>query len=898
LTSDNWYNYSHPVFTWTGASDESGIAGYWVYFGTSSTADPKISGAFQTSNSLSVSSSMEPGSTYYLRIKAVDNAGNVASTAYQGFIYKYDTAAPDAPSNITADPAGCPSSDPFDITWDPVVDPNSGTAGYQYKNGPDGEIQETLNTTATVSHCAEGGNIFYVRTKDNAGNVSGWANGVYCYLTIADTEDPTNPTTIMAFNQEGGSVSLTTNTWYNYSAPYFSWSGASDNVGVAGYYVYFGIDSGFDPASSEDYYQTATTYTGSATNSGQNYFLRIKTKDLAGNVTDEAWAAFIYKYSTEIPTNPTDLTALSTAGGSELTTDTWYNYPNPYFEWSGAGGGQGAAGYWVYLGTNDSAEPETSGNYQTSTNFSPIGLVSGENYYLRIKTKDIAGNPASEVWAPFIYKYDATPPSPPEYINVSPLGCSTSPTFTLTWAATDDSESGLDKYEYKKGSAGAVQSTTDTSKTITPYQEEENIFYVRAKDNAGNNSSWQTTTFCSVGIVHIIGDPTPESGPSSLSVKWASDKPSTSFVQVYEGNTYVSEQGHTQYTTSHSVTIVGLKSETDYRFQLVWSDQSGNLGQSEFYGVATASTPQVKNLKVEPLSPVRAIVSWETNYTASSVMEFGMGGYHQRISMPGEGNTFSREISDLTPAGNYQLRIKAETLDKTEFSSGLTFTMPPYPEISTMAFEQITTGANPSVKVSWTTNIETTTQLFWALLDQPKKEISSGEFTTEHSVILENLQDTAVYQVYAQGMDRYGNITKSDERTFNTPIDTRPPKIISISIQISNIGTIKKETSQATVSWVTDEPATSLVQYAEGTGGDFVYSSAEDEALTINHTVTIDNLKPSIPYQIRAVSRDKADNTVNSDTKIVVTGKVQKTALTVILQVLTKIFGWAGKLIQ
>jgi len=79
---------SDPAFSWTGASDsDSGVKGYYWYFGTSSSGNP---------NNWTTSAGCDPSSvsygTYYLRVKTEDNVGN-QSAAQTLFVFRY-TAAP------------------------------------------------------------------------------------------------------------------------------------------------------------------------------------------------------------------------------------------------------------------------------------------------------------------------------------------------------------------------------------------------------------------------------------------------------------------------------------------------------------------------------------------------------------------------------------------------------------------------------------------------------------------------------------------------------------------------------------------------------------------------------------------------------------------------------------
>src|SRR3972149_7792610 len=88
LISDNWYNYPAPYFEWSGASDSSGIAGYYVYFGTSSTANPVTAGTYQTSSNYTAGTTLTSDTTYYLLIKAKDIPGNITTSTYMAFKYK------------------------------------------------------------------------------------------------------------------------------------------------------------------------------------------------------------------------------------------------------------------------------------------------------------------------------------------------------------------------------------------------------------------------------------------------------------------------------------------------------------------------------------------------------------------------------------------------------------------------------------------------------------------------------------------------------------------------------------------------------------------------------------------------------------------------------------------
>ena len=74
---------------------------------------------------------------------------------------------------------------------------------------------------------------------------------------------------------------------------------------------------------------------------------------------------------------------------------------------------------------------------------------------------------------------------------------------------------------------------------------------------------------------------------------------------------------------------------------------------------------------------------------------------------------------------------------------------------------------------------------------------------------------------------------------------------------ISNIGVSAITSSGAVISWVTDEPATSRVDYGETAG---YGSSAGDDSLVTSHGVVLSGLEPDTTYHFRVRSADAGEN--------------------------------------
>jgi hypothetical protein len=86
--------------------------------------------------------------------------------------------------------------------------------------------------------------------------------------------------------------------------------------------------------------------------------------------------------------------------------------------------------------------------------------------------------------------------------------------------------------------------------------------------------------------------------------------------------------------------------------------------------------------------------------------------------------------------------------------------------------------------------------------------------------------------------------------------DTTPPVI-------SNVQAVSIFIDSAAVSWTTDEPADSLVEYGTSPGN--YTDNLSDLNLVFDHLLDLSNLSPATTYYYRVTSTDEAGNTAVSD---------------------------------
>ncbi len=300
-------------------------------------------------------------------------------------------------------------------------------------------------------------------------------------------------------------VADSSNRWQNEcNDPDLSWSGVYDiGDGIDGYDVYWGTaENGEDVNNWRDV--SNPTFDPPQVTSGETYFLRINTYDLAGN--ESGWeSVFTFKYDGVKPTNPTN--AVETNGA---ITDVWQtSVVQPGFTWSGADGtGSPIAKYHVYWGDDPqgdiAVETVTSAAYTVDTPQTP------GTYYLRIQTEDEAGNLSTNWDTLFIFKLEDGPPQlpasavettlPSEIFNDLWQNQINTPAFSWSPGATD--VSGIDTYELYWGTSVNGPHPGDPATLLTsatdipangPYPS-GSIYYLnlRAEDNLGNWSDWET----------------------------------------------------------------------------------------------------------------------------------------------------------------------------------------------------------------------------------------------------------------------------------------------------------------------------------------------------------------------------------------------------------------------
>jgi hypothetical protein len=415
--------------------------------------------------------------------------------------------------------------------------------------------------------------------------------------------------------------------------------------------------------------------------------------------------------------------------------------------------------------------------------------------------------------------------------------------------------------------------------------------------------------------------------PFSAKITFDTDEKSLGFVSFGEGTSYGRTLGEPEYRINHVINLVNLKLGTTYHFQVKASDQSGNFTtapdenfttkfavesahdiaklesieqyQSQIDALIESITPSlitpfIGKIEISELTEDSAVIKWTTNTkTYGAVLYVADKDYDAKKENPylaEVGDTQTKtvahqvKLSNLSPGQLYRFKIKAYTLPNVVSGSQektfITKSSKIHPDVVRLL--------NTSFVVTWQTSKKTTS--FVEYLNTRTKQIKqSGNDTSVigHVVNVENLDPNTTYRVRAFGYDENNNLVESETINVITKKDITPPVISNLKIDNAFVPG-RNDRIQTVISWKTNEPASSLVLFGEGSATAKKElpnaASSTDASLSLNHNVIITNFKPGTIYQMQVVSIDSAGNRAASPIRVIITPKVTQSVYDVIVK--------------
>ena len=385
-------------------------------------------------------------------------------------------------------------------------------------------------------------------------------------------------------------------------------------------------------------------------------------------------------------------------------------------------------------------------------------------------------------------------------------------------------------------------------------------------------------------------------------IAWSTDRTANSFVKYgTKSGDYGDEVGSSEQVAYHEITLNNLTPGTKYYYKVLWTDEDGNTGSSEELSFETDPAPFISAVKVKNTSITSTYLSFVVKNASKVTVQYGKTSIYgglKPISTAKSETEHTILLDDLLEGTLYHYRIVAEDEEENSFAGDdYTFETLPVPKITTLKVQQVAGLPTATLRLVWTTNTEVSTIITYYPENNSAsvKDFIALKLTKSHDVLLKDLMDSTDYVLTVRGKDAAGNEAIYPVQKVKTAVDFRPPEILNMEVEATIIGVGDEAKAQVIISWDTDEPATTQVEYAEGTGANYGQSTQEDPALTTNHSVTITGLAPAKIYHLRALSKDKTNNNGKSGDYVVVTPKSTKDALNLVIESLSKTFKFLKK---
>ena len=339
--------------------------------------------------------------------------------------------------------------------------------------------------------------------------------------------------------------------------------------------------------------------------------------------------------------------------------------------------------------------------------------------------------------------------------------------------------------------------------------------------------------------------------------------------------------GALRFTREHSVTISGLAAGTAYEYGV---EVTGANGKTTSFEPSLAAAKRAKTLqppggagafttdndpdtqfptilsgpRVTSKTHDTAIIEWETDEPATSVVEFGTSVRDEEISSGS--NTFNHKLtlSNLTAGTSYKYIVGSTDAvgNGSTKSAEAVFSTNPELDLTAPAITvqpAVIYKNNRSATIQWRTNEDATGVVEFGRTPELgfiRELPTTGQV---HEITLSNLSAATTYYMQVSSSDLSSNgPTTSQVLEFATDAeaDLLPPVITDIRAVAAD--------SAAIITWNTDELADSFVEF----GSDpalFDFNIGDTKDLTA-HEVTLTNLTPATTYYYIVGSVDRANN--------------------------------------
>ncbi len=622
-----------------------------------------------------------PGTTYYYVAWSL-----VGGVWYPGQVKTFTTLELTAPTNLTPIDGTYTNNPAFSDTWTPVT----GAAKYEYQtsntlNGSnlgtiiysDNSTSSNYNITPTLitrhnSGTPQGTYYWQVRAVDAVGDIGPWSK---INKVVVDTTAPTVPS--MSF--KANNINISTNGYTNSKTFTFTLSSSADTTRYQLKYWNdisgspFKISTPWNPTDLSSYSSSLGVYNDQFTQGEGVQYFAFSACDAADNCSSYS-TPFVITYDKTAPVaqiiSPANGALLSYTNNGIvdiLGTVTDVN-PNHYYLHISGPSGYGAGPGTVY--------DSSSFTNKSLFNWNLNGLPSG-SYTIDLEARDAANNKDAGSVDVHTVTVDNTAPSAPTITSPSNGNYFNSIPITANWTAVTDA-SGIAKYQvgyvYDDHHTFSGSTCSDlpnggcrdvagnvTSRGHVPGLNEQGgvTIYVRAVDNAGNVGAWSTP-------VHYVFDAT---APTLTANPLPGDQPNNPTDVTLTATDNLSGVKNVYYTTdgtnpATSATRIlytaPIVVDQDLTINAIAYDNAGN--STTFTGDYNVP-PVISNQSIVRTNDNSVLVTWTTNFPATSRVVYDTVSHSTLGSAPNYGYTYST-TEDTNKVTSHSVTITGLTVNQ------------------------------------------------------------------------------------------------------------------------------------------------------------------------------------------------------------------------------------------
>ena len=374
-----------------------------------------------------------------------------------------------------------------------------------------------------------------------------------------------------------------------------------------------------------------------------------------------------------------------------------------------------------------------------------------------------------------------------------------------------------------------------------------------AADTSGNLAT-SSITVTVRNISPIISAISTTPSYTNATTTWTTDEAATSKVVYGLTTGYGFASSSASLVTSHSIMLSGLTASSTYHYAVVSTDSVGNTATSSDQTFTTSSNvpPVISNISSGTPGTTAATITWTTDQSSNSKVVWGLtAGYGSSSSSASLVTSHSITFTGLATSTTYHYAVvSANVLGTAATSSDQTLTTgstpPPTVSLTAPASGATVSGSSVTLSATATDTIAVANVQFDVDGTDIGSTITSSPYTeTWNSTSI----SSGIHTLYAVAKNTSGLYATSSES-----VTVSNPPIISSIASSTN-------TTSATITWTTNEAASSTVAYGTTTG----YGSASSSAsLVTSHSIVLSNLATSTTYHFQVQSTDSLGNLATS----------------------------------